>query len=508
MWRRSGRHVPRALRQKSGISIFSFGMIPGTLPEPLKIGKTEQRARSYLDRDLGRLLAFEMRWQSSGTQEYPSLIDTFFVAHTVNGVFTRDEDLLIYEEMGRLEATGTYTDDEINRLARRGKQRGHIPGVDRVLPARVTAGPSRPAPESTLKSLHKKVDFMMRLFKSYSEYSDAFSQFESVGASGSGGSGGSGGCGDDEESADDQEGEDEDGDGDSYDMLPENLCHGGTNYLTEKYMGLTLSLGNLLALFEPSDIDGVRALRWGRNDRALSWKNPSNTGNVPPLLAPSFVLGVQEYAANSMCQEEYVDQRRVLSSSREPKFLIKMFPRRSEDEDSEYLFFEGDGSSSDEWRDYGMLGKDYEGPPVFDDDQYDEELMPVYDTTIEDVIEEEEEFGTERQPVVAVVTLGDVEDAPDVDEGAQAVPTPIYAPLPPPPAAVHEYVTEPSTLSKSRAELRKESVYKSVEAEESERTYQAFDGTFYGSYPAVFKRRTKRRTNGSNTFAAPQQPDP
>nr|GEU48585.1 F-box domain, leucine-rich repeat domain, L domain-like protein [Tanacetum cinerariifolium] len=166
MWRRSGGHVPRALRQKSGISIFSFGMIPETLPEPLKINKTRQRARSYLNRDPGRLPAFEMRWQSSGTQEYPSLIDTFFMAHTVNGVFTRDEDRLIYEEIRRLEDTGTYTNDEINSLARRGKQRGHIPGVGRVLPVRVTAVPSRPAPESTLKSLHKKVDFMMRLFKS------------------------------------------------------------------------------------------------------------------------------------------------------------------------------------------------------------------------------------------------------------------------------------------------------------------------------------------------------
>nr|GEW59940.1 protein LURP-one-related 8-like [Tanacetum cinerariifolium] len=91
------------------------------------------------------------------------------------------------EEMRRLDATGTYTDDEINRLARRGKQRGHIPGVGRVLPARVTAGPCRPAPESTLKSLHKKVDFMMSLFKSDSKFSDAFSQFESAGANGSGG---------------------------------------------------------------------------------------------------------------------------------------------------------------------------------------------------------------------------------------------------------------------------------------------------------------------------------
>nr|GEZ46219.1 F-box domain, leucine-rich repeat domain, L domain-like protein [Tanacetum cinerariifolium] len=114
--------------------------------------------------------------------------------------------------MRRLEATGTYTDDEINHLARRGKHRGHILGVGRVLPAQVTACPSRPAPESTLKILHKMMDFMMRLFKSNSKYSDAFLQFESACASGSDGSGR---CEDDEESADDQEDEDEDGDGDS-----------------------------------------------------------------------------------------------------------------------------------------------------------------------------------------------------------------------------------------------------------------------------------------------------
>nr|GEX60231.1 F-box domain, leucine-rich repeat domain, L domain-like protein [Tanacetum cinerariifolium] len=46
------------------------------------------------------------------------------------------------EEMRRLEAMGTYTDDEINRLAREGKQQGHIAGVGRVLPARATASPS------------------------------------------------------------------------------------------------------------------------------------------------------------------------------------------------------------------------------------------------------------------------------------------------------------------------------------------------------------------------------
>ncbi|GJV17416.1 hypothetical protein Tco_1362739 [Tanacetum coccineum] len=187
--------------------------------DPRNIARAAQnwqnRAKSTViprqgSRSLARLRD-EMR-QSSATQVYPSLIDTFFIAHTVNGVFTRDEDRLIYEEMRRLEATGTYTDDEINRLARKGKQREHIPGVGRVLQARVTASPSRPAPESMLKSLHKKVDFMMSLFKSDYKFSDAFSQFESAGANGSGGSGG---CGDDEESADDQEDEDEDGDGDS-----------------------------------------------------------------------------------------------------------------------------------------------------------------------------------------------------------------------------------------------------------------------------------------------------
>nr|GEW37650.1 hypothetical protein [Tanacetum cinerariifolium] len=72
--------------------------------------------------------------------------------------------------------------------------------------------------------------------------------------------------------------------------------------------------------------------------------------------------------------------------------LSKLFVGDSICEKSEYPFFEGDGSSSDEWRDYDMADDDYEGPPVFVDDQYEEEFMPVYDTAIEDVIEEEEGF--------------------------------------------------------------------------------------------------------------------
>ncbi|GJZ58662.1 hypothetical protein Tco_0614478 [Tanacetum coccineum] len=78
-----------------------------------------------------------------------------------------------------------------------------FPSVGRVLPSRATSRPSMPAPDKSLKSMHRKVDFMMSLFRSDSKYSDMFKEFESGGASGSGG------CGDDEEC-----GDDEDGDGD------------------------------------------------------------------------------------------------------------------------------------------------------------------------------------------------------------------------------------------------------------------------------------------------------
>nr|GEZ62484.1 F-box domain, leucine-rich repeat domain, L domain-like protein [Tanacetum cinerariifolium] len=234
--------------------------------DPRNIARAAQnrqnRAKSTVISRQGSWLLARLRDDAtSTTQEYPSLIDTFFMANTVNGEFLRDEDRRIYEEMRRLEAMGTYTDDEINSLARGGKQRGHIAsvgrvlparataspsmpahdstlnslhkkedmrrleamgtytddeinrlsrggnqrghiaGVGRVLPARATVSPSTPAHDSTLNSLHKKVDFMMSIFKSDSKYSDMFSQFESGGASGSGG------CEDEEEGADHQDDE-------------------------------------------------------------------------------------------------------------------------------------------------------------------------------------------------------------------------------------------------------------------------------------------------------------
>ncbi|GJU32330.1 ribonuclease H-like domain-containing protein, partial [Tanacetum coccineum] len=126
--------------------------------------------------------------------------------------------------------------------------------------------------------------------------------------------------------------------------------------------------------------------------------------------------------------DQFVDRMNDLMN---PKRHGDRNGRRSEGEESEYPFFEGNGSS-DEWGDYGVTGDGYEGPPVFDDDQYEEEIvsgdvgkgfvdnylnfqkdetnvsfsgvvlgveeesMLVYDTDIEDAIEDEERFVGKR----------------------------------------------------------------------------------------------------------------
>ncbi|GKA29003.1 hypothetical protein Tco_0715248 [Tanacetum coccineum] len=135
-------------------SSLPFRMIPGTKPESLKIAKTGQRARSYAGRDPGHLLAFEIR--CSSTREYPSLIHTFFMTHTVGGVFVRDEDRALYDEMLRLQRLGSntkigvpYIEEEIIAIIRKGKQRAHLPVVGSVLSGRATDG-CPPPPQSTV----------------------------------------------------------------------------------------------------------------------------------------------------------------------------------------------------------------------------------------------------------------------------------------------------------------------------------------------------------------------
>nr|GEU42340.1 hypothetical protein [Tanacetum cinerariifolium] len=123
--------------------------------------------------------------ESSATREYPSQIHTFFVTHTVGGVFTRDEDRAIYGLRSNTLSGVPYTEEEINALARKGKQRGHLLGVGRVLLGRATDVLSLPPPQCK----HNSVDY-----ESSPEFGNAS---------------GSSGCGDDEMAGDEDDGEDE-----------------------------------------------------------------------------------------------------------------------------------------------------------------------------------------------------------------------------------------------------------------------------------------------------------
>nr|GEX30359.1 hypothetical protein [Tanacetum cinerariifolium] len=136
----------------------------------------------------------KIEMESSATREYPPLIHTFFVTHTVNGVFTWDEDRAIYEEMLRLQALGSNT------------------------PSDVLIPPPPPPPQCTYNSgdvkklkkknkyLTKQVNLMMKLFRSNEKFSQMLNKYESTPEFGSG----SGGCGDDEMANDEEDEKDGD----------------------------------------------------------------------------------------------------------------------------------------------------------------------------------------------------------------------------------------------------------------------------------------------------------
>nr|GEW25694.1 hypothetical protein [Tanacetum cinerariifolium] len=119
--------------------------------------------------------------------------------------------------LGSNTPTGVpYTEDEIMTIVRGGKQRGHIPGVGRILPGQRTVIP--PPSQGThlvdidrLKKrenlLTKQVNMFMRLFRSDDKFFQMLTQLKSQPEYGSGSR--SGGCGDDEPGDDEDGGEDE-----------------------------------------------------------------------------------------------------------------------------------------------------------------------------------------------------------------------------------------------------------------------------------------------------------
>ncbi|GJY83635.1 hypothetical protein Tco_0497011 [Tanacetum coccineum] len=144
-------------------------------------------------------------------------------------------------------------------------------------------------------------------------------------------------------------------------------------------------------------------------------------------------------------------------------------------------------------------------------------------------------MGLERQPNAMANVPVVAQDAPAVDEGDQAVPVPVQAPQQPPPPPPAAGKTMPQRLGRLEEEVQRLRqdvrtlwglVKRSVTdqgrfftwmiscmtrlMEASGQTFQAFDGTFWGSSPAAFQRRTRQRTDGASTSIAqqdPQQPD-
>ncbi|GJV95345.1 hypothetical protein Tco_1546922 [Tanacetum coccineum] len=96
-----------------------------------------------------------------------------------------------------------YTEEEIMAIIRKGKQRGHLPGVGRVLSGRATDG-CPPPPQSTVDLAD--VEKLKKSNKNLTKQFESSPVFE--------GASGSGGCGDDE-SGGDEDGDEDEEDGDS-----------------------------------------------------------------------------------------------------------------------------------------------------------------------------------------------------------------------------------------------------------------------------------------------------
>nr|GFD27774.1 hypothetical protein [Tanacetum cinerariifolium] len=122
-------------------------------------------------------------------------------------------EMLRLQGLGSNTPTGVpYTEDEIMVIVRGGKQRGHIPGVGRVLPGQRTVIPP-PSQGTHLADIDRLKKREKLLFRSDDRFSQMLTQLESQPEYGGGS--GSGGCGDDEPGDDEDGGEDEEEEDDS-----------------------------------------------------------------------------------------------------------------------------------------------------------------------------------------------------------------------------------------------------------------------------------------------------
>nr|GEU91411.1 hypothetical protein [Tanacetum cinerariifolium] len=135
--------------------------------------------------------------ESLATREYPSLIHTFFLTHTVGGVFLNPEDKALYDEMLMLQGLGSNTPSGLGHFA----------------PASMTHSSDVAKLKKSEKRLTKQVKMFMRLFRSDDKFSQMLTQLESQPKYDCGS--GSGVCGDDGPADDEDGGEDGEDEDDS-----------------------------------------------------------------------------------------------------------------------------------------------------------------------------------------------------------------------------------------------------------------------------------------------------
>ncbi|GKE49281.1 hypothetical protein Tco_1480539, partial [Tanacetum coccineum] len=58
------------------------------------------------------------------------------------------------------------------------------------------------------------------------------------------------------------------------DMSSGNMCHGGTNYLTEKYVGPTVLLGIVTGELIPGERSPATNLQGNVSQRQVAWQSP------------------------------------------------------------------------------------------------------------------------------------------------------------------------------------------------------------------------------------------
>nr|GEY70009.1 hypothetical protein [Tanacetum cinerariifolium] len=141
----------------------------------------------------------------SATREYPSLIYTFFLTHTVGGLCLNPEDKALYDEMLMLHGLGSNTPTGVPANAREN------PG--RSVQSRIAHREAIPAPRASVWLEGVSPNGQRSWPLSDDKFSQMLTQLESQPEYGGGS--GSGGCGDDERGDDEDGGEDEEEEDDS-----------------------------------------------------------------------------------------------------------------------------------------------------------------------------------------------------------------------------------------------------------------------------------------------------